>query len=114
MPDSDSPLMRLVHKLGSRSRLGEEDVAAVLALPYTRRTFEAASYIVREGEPPRKRCSFVVSGYAFRQKLTVQGTRQIVSLHMAGRPARSAAPFSQAGRSQRAGAHPGGERRDRP
>jgi CRP-like cAMP-binding protein len=84
MPDSDSPLMRLVHKLGSRSRLGEEDVAAVLALPYTRRTFEAASYIVREGEPPRKRCSFVVSGYAFRQKLTVQGTRQIVSLHMAG------------------------------
>jgi CRP-like cAMP-binding protein len=84
MPDDVSPLVSLVRKLGSRSRLDDEDVAAIMALPYVRRTFEAASYIVREGEPPRKRCSFVVSGYAFRQKLTVQGTRQIVSLHMAG------------------------------
>ena len=79
-----SHLSGLVRKLGSRHRLGEEDVVAILALPYTRRTVDAAAYIVREGEPPRKSCSFVLSGYAFRQKLTVQGARQIVSIHMAG------------------------------
>lgn len=71
MPDDVFPLVGLVRKFGSRSHLDEEDVAAIMALPYTRRTFEPGSYIVREGEPPRKRCSFVVSGYAFRQKLTV-------------------------------------------
>lgn len=84
MADDTSPLMGLVRKLGSRKQLDEDDLSAILSLPYSLRTFEPASYIVREGEPPRKRCSFVISGYAFRQKLTVQGARQIVSLHMAG------------------------------
>jgi len=84
MPDHDRPLLRLVRKLGSRVQLDATDVDAILALPYIRRTVEAATYIVREGEPPKARCSLVLSGYAFRQKLTVQGTRQIVSFHMAG------------------------------
>lgn len=74
----------LARKLALRARLDEADKAAVLALPYARRTYEPAVYLVREGEPPRKHCSFVVSGFAFRQKLSVQGSRQIVSLHMAG------------------------------
>lgn len=84
MQHDNSPLICLARKLGSRKQLDDQDVDAILGLPYTRRTFEAASYIVREGQPPRTRCSFILSGYAFRQKLTVQGTRQIVSLHMAG------------------------------
>jgi CRP-like cAMP-binding protein len=79
-----SPLAMLVRKLAGRHPLDDQDQAAILALPYRSRTHEPAAYLVREGEPPRKHCSFVVSGFAFRQKLSVQGTRQIVSIHMAG------------------------------
>lgn len=55
-----------------------------MALPYVHRTYEAPAYVVREGEPPKRYCSFIVSGLAFRQKLTLTGARQIVSIHMAG------------------------------
>lgn len=84
MSAQDSPLFKLFRKLASRNPLDEADRAAILALPYVTRSYEPSSYVVREGEPPRRHCSFILSGFAFRQKLTVQGTRQIVSLHMAG------------------------------
>jgi CRP-like cAMP-binding protein len=84
MSDQFSPLSLLVRKLAGRHQLNGDDEAAILALPYVPRTYEPTSYLVREGEPPRKHCSFLVSGFAFRQKLTVQGTRQILSIHMNG------------------------------
>lgn len=84
MSDDAPPLLKLVQKLASRSPLYDEDRAAILALPYVTHTYEASSYLVREGQPPRRSCSLVMSGFAFRQKLTVQGTRQIVSIHMTG------------------------------
>jgi CRP-like cAMP-binding protein len=65
--------------------LGQEDRDAVLALPYTLKTFEPHSYTVREGERPDA-CGVLVSGYAYRQKLTSDGTRQILSLHIPGEP----------------------------
>jgi CRP-like cAMP-binding protein len=74
----------MVRKLRTRADLDETDCAAILALPYTPRTYEAPAYIVREGETSMRYCSFVVSGLAFRQKLTADGMRQIVSIHMAG------------------------------
>jgi len=84
MSTSQPPLAKLVRKLASRHRLEEEDRAAILALPYVTRTYEPAAYLVREGEPPRRHCSFITAGFAFRQKLTIQGARQIVSIHMDG------------------------------
>jgi CRP-like cAMP-binding protein len=84
MSSDDQTLFRLVRKLESHTRLDDEDRAAVLALPFTRRIYEAPAYVLREGEPPRKDCSFVLSGLAFRQKLAATGARQIVSIHMAG------------------------------
>ena len=80
----NDPLATLVQRLASRHPLDERDSKAIMALPHHRRTFEASAYLVREGEPPRKHCSYVLSGYAYRQKLTLQGARQIVSLHMRG------------------------------
>ena len=77
-------LERMVRKLKTRSDLDEADAAAVLALPHVERSHYAATYIVREGEPPGKHCIFLESGFAFRQKITLQGARQIVSLHMPG------------------------------
>ena len=79
-----SPMHLLTRKLASRTVLSDEDQSAILALPYTARTYDAPAYLVREGEPPRRFCSFVISGYAYRQKLTAQGTRQIMAIHMPG------------------------------
>ena len=84
MSRDDHPLSKLVRMLESRTALGPADRAAVLALPFTERTYEAPAYVLREGEPARKHCSFVLSGLAFRQKLAATGARQIVSIHMAG------------------------------
>jgi CRP-like cAMP-binding protein len=81
---SNSPLELLVRKLGSRSTLSDADRSAILGLPYILRTFHPASYVVREGEPPRAYCDFIQDGFAYRQKLTAHGSRQIVSLHLRG------------------------------
>jgi CRP-like cAMP-binding protein len=84
MSTINSLLGGLIRKLKSRAPLAESDEAALLAVPHVVRRYEPAAYLLREGEQPRRSCSFLLSGYAFRQKLTVQGTRQIISLHMAG------------------------------
>ena len=52
-------------------------------LPFTRRTFSRDSYLVREGEPPTH-CQMLLSGFAYRQKLVSNGTRQIISIHIPG------------------------------
>lgn len=76
-------LMLLVRRLELHATLSDDDRAAILALPYQLRDFDASAYLVRDGEPPRV-CGVLISGFAYRQKLTSQGTRQIVSLHVPG------------------------------
>ena len=75
----------LVKRLALQAPLSGEDRAALLALPYTLRTYEPSAYLVREGEPPTN-CAVRISGFAYRQKLTSEGMRQIVSLHIPGEP----------------------------
>lgn len=77
------PLERMVAKLAKRARLGDEDRAALLALPYTLRTLEPATYTVREGDPPLQ-CAVLLSGFAYRQKILGDGARQIVGIHVPG------------------------------
>jgi CRP-like cAMP-binding protein len=79
----DNPLRSLVRNLETHSRLGEDDRQAILRLPYKLRPLEAATYIVREGDPPQ-RCAVIVSGLAFRQKSTGDGARQIIALQVPG------------------------------
>ncbi|WP_343521113.1 Crp/Fnr family transcriptional regulator [Sphingomonas sp.] len=76
-------LTPLLRKLESRALLNDDDRAAILALPYRRQLVEREAYFVREGERPERSC-LLLSGFAFRQKLTSEGTRQIISLHIAG------------------------------
>jgi CRP-like cAMP-binding protein len=83
MTDPVSPLQRLLKGLALRAPLREEDRKAILALPHTLRTLEHASYLVREGDPPQY-CAVLVSGYAYRQKLTGDGSRQIIAIHIPG------------------------------
>ena len=77
------PLERLAHKLDIHHSLSDEDRAAVLGLPYKLRWLEPQAYTLREGDRP-DRCAILVSGYAFRHKLTGDGERQILSLHIPG------------------------------
>lgn len=71
-------------RLSQRASLTEDDVAAIVALPFNTRHVRANTYLVREGEPPRPHCALVVEGLAFRHKLTAEGARQIVSMHLKG------------------------------
>ena len=78
-----NPLHLLLRKLETHSALGEEDRRRVLALPYTLRTLEPHAYVLREGEKPDV-CPILLSGFAYRQKLTSNGGRQILALHIPG------------------------------
>ena len=77
------PLELLVRKLETHYRLSAEDREHVLGLPYKLRWMEAQSYSVREGDRP-ERCAVLISGFAFRHKLTGDGSRQIMSLNIPG------------------------------
>ncbi len=83
MPVSNNPLQLLLDVLELRSPLSQEDRQAILALPHTIKSLAPGSYAVREGEPPTG-CGVLVSGFAYRQKLTGDGGRQILSIHIPG------------------------------
>ena len=81
--NAQHPLDLLVRSLELRTPLSQPARDAVLGLPHTLRTLEPSTYIVREGEPPTK-CGVLVSGFAYRQKITGDGARQIMAIHLPG------------------------------
>ena len=83
MSDLETTLSQKVRKFRHRERLSEDDCKALLALPFRVRTCEAGVYLVREGSPTEE-CVLLLEGFAFRHKLTVEGDRQIVSVHIDG------------------------------
>jgi CRP-like cAMP-binding protein len=74
---------RIVRRLETRAPLTDEDRDAIRALPFVYRTIEAASYMVREGEVPEY-CALLLSGFAYRHKVTGDGQRQIIAVHLPG------------------------------
>ena len=78
-----SVLEPMLRKLQLWMELGEDERHAVLSLPYKLRDFAAQEYIVRDGEKPVYSC-LLLSGFAYRHKLTGDGDRQIMSIHMRG------------------------------
>ncbi|SFO06672.1 cAMP-binding domain of CRP or a regulatory subunit of cAMP-dependent protein kinases [Sphingomonas sp. OK281] len=74
---------QLVRKFASRVTMQAEDRAKIAALPFKVRTIEPSTYMLREGQHPT-RCAFIVEGLAYRQKLTPNGEREIVSIIMPG------------------------------
>jgi CRP-like cAMP-binding protein len=79
-PDTLSLLFRRWER---RSPLIRAERAAFSALPFRLRTFRRDEYVVREGEPA-KECGLLLRGFAFRQKTTQSGARQIISLQIPG------------------------------
>ncbi|HXH14834.1 MAG TPA: Crp/Fnr family transcriptional regulator [Sphingomonas sp.] len=74
---------QVIRKFESRMDLRADDRAQIAALPFKVRTIDASTYMLREGQRPT-RCAFIVEGLAYRQKLTPNGEREIVSILMPG------------------------------
>ena len=77
------PLEILVRNLELRTPLPPDDRDAVLNLHHTIRALEAGTSAIREADAP-VHCVVLLSGFAFRQKLTGDGARQIIALHIPG------------------------------
>lgn len=75
------PLAALVKRWAKHSGLSEEDRRAVLSLPVALKRFAKDAYLVREGHRTTD-CSLILRGFAFRQKLLSNGSRQIISIHI--------------------------------
>lgn len=76
-------LQRLLIKLKRRSHFAPADEAALLALPFSVRSLEPGSYLVRQGERADFTC-VLLSGFAYRQKIVGDGGRQIIALQVPG------------------------------
>jgi CRP-like cAMP-binding protein len=76
-------LLPMLTKLQLWMKLEEADQQAILNLPYATKKLGAGEYIVRDGEKPTHSC-LLLSGFAYRHKITGDGRRQIMSIHMKG------------------------------
>lgn len=84
MPTEEQhPLKAFLRQLALHDGLREEDRQAVLALPIRLRRVDVGSYLVREGGIPEQ-CGVLVEGFAFRQKITGDGARQILAVCIPG------------------------------
>ena len=83
MTKLDHTLADMISKLEKRAVLQDADRKALLELPFRTRVVEPHQYIVREGMESDQSC-LIVTGFAYRQKVTIEGSRQILSVHMAG------------------------------
>ena len=79
----EEPLEIFLRELQTHSPLSSDDRDAILRLPIRLRRLDAHSYLVREGDIPIH-CCILVSGYAYRQKVTGDGSRQILAVCIPG------------------------------
>jgi CRP-like cAMP-binding protein len=82
MPDLHPTFEKMVRRLERRSPLEESDRRALLSLPHTVRKLAAGAHVVRDGDPAEQ-CCLLLSGFAYRYKITGEGGRQIISFHVA-------------------------------
>ena len=76
-------LLPMLNKLQLWMTLDSADQEAVLTLPYAIKRLGAGAYVVRDGEKPTHSC-LLLRGFAYRHKVTGEGGRQIMSIHMKG------------------------------
>lgn len=81
MPTDVHPLTALVRRWSTHAQLPPDDRNAILALPFNRKSYGKDAYLVREGQRANE-CSLLLRGFAFRQKLLRNGSRQIISIHI--------------------------------
>ncbi|MGN8545336.1 Crp/Fnr family transcriptional regulator [Bradyrhizobium sp. CCBAU 53421] len=77
------PIEMVIRKLRLHSELPDADVAALRSIVAPVKIYPEDSVIIREGEPSTQ-CCVILSGFAYRSKVSEQGKRQILSFHIAG------------------------------
>lgn len=78
-----SSLVRMIDRFAIHAQISSGDREALLELPYTLRSFEAGSYLMRDGDAPHQ-CGLIISGLAYRHKVSGEGQRQIVAIQLPG------------------------------
>jgi CRP-like cAMP-binding protein len=73
----------LIARFESRVSLTSEEREAIRSMPFELRTYPIHSYLVREGDRATS-AKLLIDGLAYRHKVTVEGARQILSVHIAG------------------------------
>jgi len=81
--DKESIVATLLRRLDAVTGLDETDIAAIRALPIIVRSWEAGRGIVSDGDRPTE-CCLVIEGFCVRSKTTMNGQRQILSIHIPG------------------------------
>lgn len=80
MPNALAPFVAQLDTCGSFEKI---DRAAILALPCVVQTFIRDTHVLRQGDS-QDTLLVLIGGFATCQKLTDEGTRQLVSLNVAG------------------------------
>jgi CRP-like cAMP-binding protein len=73
----------MIRKLRYWHPLDIADEEALLKLPFRTKKIERHGYIIRERDATTHSC-LLLSGFAIRHKIVVDGARQIVAIHMKG------------------------------
>ncbi len=81
MADPQQILEPMVRGLERLAPLAAAEREALLSLPFNLRTVRPGSNLVQDGDRP-DHCCLLVTGFAYRHKITGQGARQIISIHM--------------------------------
>ncbi len=76
-------LAPLIRKLDRRVKLGAVEIEALERLPHHIAEVDRGRFIVREGDKPGH-CMAIVEGFIYRNKITGDGGRQILSVHLHG------------------------------
>jgi CRP-like cAMP-binding protein len=72
----------MIRRLERRAPLTPADRQALISLPHNVRRLGPNGHVIRDGDAA-DHCALLLSGFAFRYKITGQGGRQIISLHIA-------------------------------
>lgn len=83
MPSEIHPLDHFLRNSIGNANFDSDDRAAILSLPFRLRRLDPGTYLIREGSLPGH-CAVLVDGYAFRQKMTGDGSRQILAVCIPG------------------------------
>ncbi|QOG23421.1 MULTISPECIES: Crp/Fnr family transcriptional regulator [Bradyrhizobium] len=73
----------LITKLTVSNYLEGDDIRAIQNLQIRERRLDAREFIVRDGDRPNE-CCLLADGFAFRSKITADGLRQVLSIHIPG------------------------------
>jgi CRP-like cAMP-binding protein len=78
-----TPADMLIRRLLVHNDLAQEDLEALQSLPINVKEFPPHATLVKEGDRP-SHCCLIIEGFVCRSRITTDGKRQILSVHVPG------------------------------